>query len=382
MSKRVLSYMLVALVSMALTTVLQPLSHLQALAQQVQQPRCQTFPETGKTACGRFLEYWQKNGGLAQQGFPLTDTFTEVSDLDGKTYTVQYFERAVFELHPELKPPYDVLLSQLGTFELRERYAGGVPTPPAGAPGAITGRIGFPSEAVPALQVYAIEAAGPRVYSVRTNFNQQTFTIEGVAAGTYYVVAYADSAPTMAGGYSQYVLCGLTANCTDHSLVPVVVAPGQTAQGVRVEDWYARPGTFPARPGGTASPTPGAGPLLYMWPRYIPQGLMVRKDKSSASTTKFVLELYDPAGGQFYGTITGGPDSVAVNPPARGVPLAVRGRQGVSFTTGAGYSVFWSEGGQSYAVIGGLSRDDALAIAESLDPLDLAAWRNRLAALP
>ena len=110
MSKRVLSYVLVALISMALTTILQPLSHLQALAQQVQQPRCQTFPETGKTLCGRFLEYWQKNGGLAQQGFPLTDLFTEVSDIDGKTYTVQYFERAVFELHPELKPPYDVLL--------------------------------------------------------------------------------------------------------------------------------------------------------------------------------------------------------------------------------------------------------------------------------
>ena len=41
------------------------------------------------------------------------------------------------------------------------------------------------------------------------------------------------------------------------------------------------------------------------------------------------------------------------------MPLAVRGRQGISFTTGAGYSVFWREGGQSYAVIGGLSRDDA-----------------------
>ena len=37
-------------------------------------------------------------------------------DLDGKTYTVQYFERAVFEQHPEnAGTPYDVLLSQLGT---------------------------------------------------------------------------------------------------------------------------------------------------------------------------------------------------------------------------------------------------------------------------
>ncbi|HVF98272.1 MAG TPA: hypothetical protein VND68_00405, partial [Chloroflexia bacterium] len=60
----------------------------------------QTFPETGKTVKGRFLEYWQQNGGLPQQGFPITDELQEKSDTDGKTYQTQYFERAVFELHP------------------------------------------------------------------------------------------------------------------------------------------------------------------------------------------------------------------------------------------------------------------------------------------
>src|SRR4051794_38239045 len=60
----------------------------------------QTFPETGKTVSGRFLEYWNANGGLAQQGYPITNTMQEKSDTDGKTYTVQYFERAVFEAHP------------------------------------------------------------------------------------------------------------------------------------------------------------------------------------------------------------------------------------------------------------------------------------------
>jgi hypothetical protein len=72
--------------------------------------------------CGRFLQYWLRNGGLAQQGFPITDPFTERSDLDGKEYTVQYFERAVFEQHPENQPPFDVLLSQLGTFQYRVKY--------------------------------------------------------------------------------------------------------------------------------------------------------------------------------------------------------------------------------------------------------------------
>jgi hypothetical protein len=86
------------------------------------EPGSRLFPETGKRVGGLFLQYWQRNGGLAQQGFPISDEFEEVSELDGRTYKVQYFERAVFEYHPENQPPYNVLLSQLGTFRQRDRY--------------------------------------------------------------------------------------------------------------------------------------------------------------------------------------------------------------------------------------------------------------------
>ena len=85
----------------------------------------QLFAETGKRVGGRFLEYWRANGGLAQQGFPISDEFQEKSDLNGQTYTVQYFERAVFEYHPQNQAPFDVLLSQLGTFQYRQKYGGG-----------------------------------------------------------------------------------------------------------------------------------------------------------------------------------------------------------------------------------------------------------------
>ncbi len=81
-------------------------------------PGAQLFPQTGKTLGGVFQSYWQAHGGLAQQGYPISDEFEQVSDLDGKPYIVQYFERAVFELHPENPPPYNVLLSQLGRFRL------------------------------------------------------------------------------------------------------------------------------------------------------------------------------------------------------------------------------------------------------------------------
>src|SRR6187551_2653534 len=82
-----------------------------------------TFPQTGKTVRGLFLDYWQQHGGLAQQGYPISDEFTEVSALDGHPYRVQYFERAVFEWHPEnAGSPYEVLLAQLGTVRYRGAY--------------------------------------------------------------------------------------------------------------------------------------------------------------------------------------------------------------------------------------------------------------------
>jgi len=103
-----------------------------AVASQAQSS-CQSFPQTGHQICGRFLQYWQQHGGLAQQGYPLSEEFVETSALNGKPYTVQYFERAVFELHPENAPPYDVLLSQLGTFQGRANYPQGFP-PGGGVP--------------------------------------------------------------------------------------------------------------------------------------------------------------------------------------------------------------------------------------------------------
>jgi hypothetical protein len=76
--------------------------------------------------CGRFLDYWRKNGGLAQQGNPISQEFDERNADpplgDGQTHKVQYFERARFEYHPENAQPYDVLLGLLGTEQFRAKY--------------------------------------------------------------------------------------------------------------------------------------------------------------------------------------------------------------------------------------------------------------------
>src|SRR5438128_1644096 len=67
------------------------------------------FEQTGRCMHGVFLGFWEDKGGVEQFGYPITDELSE----DGRT--VQYTERARFELHPELRDtPNEVLLSLLG----------------------------------------------------------------------------------------------------------------------------------------------------------------------------------------------------------------------------------------------------------------------------
>jgi polysaccharide biosynthesis protein PslG len=81
-------------------------------------PDANYFAETGFTVSGRFLEVWMGThtyqDGVAINGYPISDAHDEVNPADGKTYRVQWFERARFELHPDQAPPNDVQLGLLG----------------------------------------------------------------------------------------------------------------------------------------------------------------------------------------------------------------------------------------------------------------------------
>ena len=79
--------------------------------------RC--FSETNQCIDGRIREFWEQNGGLAIFGFPIGSE--EQSTVDGKTFTVQRFERNRLELHPENARPYDVLLGRLGADRLAQQ---------------------------------------------------------------------------------------------------------------------------------------------------------------------------------------------------------------------------------------------------------------------
>jgi hypothetical protein len=74
-----------------------------------------TFPETGFALKSDFLRFWERNGGLAVFGFPLTNELGLPNKDLGRVFTVQYVERQRFELHPENRgTPYEVLLGRLG----------------------------------------------------------------------------------------------------------------------------------------------------------------------------------------------------------------------------------------------------------------------------
>jgi hypothetical protein len=80
------------------------------------------FPETQHTLRGVFKRFWEEHAGLTNFGYPLSEEVQEVSVLDNRPYTVQYFERARLEYHPEhAGTPFEVLLGQLGTEDMRAR---------------------------------------------------------------------------------------------------------------------------------------------------------------------------------------------------------------------------------------------------------------------
>lgn len=73
------------------------------------------FKETGHWLAYGMKKYWEANGGLWQFGYPISEEFQEKNPQDGNTYTVQYFERARFEYHPEhAGTQFEILLGHLG----------------------------------------------------------------------------------------------------------------------------------------------------------------------------------------------------------------------------------------------------------------------------
>jgi len=90
------------------------------------------MPATGHAIDERFWDYWSGRGldvgdpgvsfreSLALFGYPLSEPMME-TNADNDTVLTQYFERAVFEWHPDNPPEWRVLLRRLGAEALSDR---------------------------------------------------------------------------------------------------------------------------------------------------------------------------------------------------------------------------------------------------------------------
>lgn len=72
------------------------------------------FQETGHPVSSDFLDFFNRYGGIASFGYPLTAEIV----VDG--WRMQYFEKGRLEYHPENEPAYRVTAGWLG--ELLHRY--------------------------------------------------------------------------------------------------------------------------------------------------------------------------------------------------------------------------------------------------------------------
>jgi hypothetical protein len=116
--------------------------------------------------------------------------------------------------------------------------------------GVVEGAINYPAALNPPLDIYIQTLDGRERFAMRSEKGWDAYA-NTVPAGTYHVFArvVGDDSGS-GGGYTQAVLCGLHAGCTDHSLVEVEVREGKASKNIDILDWYAPAGSFPFPPPG------------------------------------------------------------------------------------------------------------------------------------
>ncbi len=134
--------------------------------------------------------------------------------------------------------------------------------------GTVTGKVCYPSEPpLPPMNVYFRETSTGEETLYEHTSGAGDYAIE-LDPGQYVAFAWrVDS--ELAGSYSQAVTCGLTTDCSDHSLITFAVSAGTTTEDVDLCDWYGGPGAVPTPIGGlpwagslvtATTPTPDAPP--------------------------------------------------------------------------------------------------------------------------
>ncbi|MFC1922909.1 TolB family protein [Chloroflexota bacterium] len=118
--------------------------------------------------------------------------------------------------------------------------------------GHVNGEICYPSESIPAMTAFFKESSSGQVTELPISENQASYNVE-LNPGRYVAFAYLNSGASFGGSYSNIVLCGLTEDCSDHSLVEFEVISWEILNSIDICDWYS-PDTMPPDPRAAMEP--------------------------------------------------------------------------------------------------------------------------------
>lgn len=113
--------------------------------------------------------------------------------------------------------------------------------------GIIRGSVSFPSQGIPEGMVVCAVPTDQQPSICTSELLEGDFTYGlgyelQLPAGEYLVYATVENDPNSTKAYySEFVTCGLMAECPSHTPIPVTVLPGQTIEGIDPGDWYAPP---------------------------------------------------------------------------------------------------------------------------------------------
>jgi hypothetical protein len=316
------------------------------------------FPETGQCISGRFLAFWQQNGGLPIFGYPITAARPEVSRETGGTYLTQWFERSRFEQHPENRAPYDVLLGRVGDDALllqgRSWWSEGR------EPGPKDGCRWF-------------EETGHNLCDVAPGLGFQSYWEQH---GLRDLELGSDA--------RSLALLGLPLSEARLEINPDDGQPYmiQWFERARFEYHAASAGDSQVLLGLLGNDLLGRTTPRYLWLGTALPGLVVQPQGTRADNSGFVVALSRSSDGQPGATITGGPGFFSPPPRGPGVALTIRGQPGTAVTSGGVTFISWTEYEWPYTISGGLSQDELINVAEHMELLPLVHWQEQQRALP
>jgi len=112
--------------------------------------------------------------------------------------------------------------------------------------GTVKGTVCYPSEYIPAMNLYLKNKETSKIYTLDIYENQKSFKFKKIPEGNYIAFAYTiqedltdinNKSSVVSGGYTNAVPCGLTVDCKDHSLLVFKVKNGTATKNIQICDW-------------------------------------------------------------------------------------------------------------------------------------------------